>query len=283
MPQHLHITVADQRPASARLRWLTLHAPELARSARPGQYILVRCAEAGSYDPFLRRPLFLAAAEESLSQVGVLYEPSDRGLAWLSHRGAGDVLDVIGPFGRPFELDRRTRALLLVGQGQGLSSLLLLAQQAAKRGTSVTLLAGAAEETLLPPPFLLPGDVEYQSVVGRAVDFLAPPQSQASTTNRKRSGKAAPSEVPAPPSLASLITWADQVCAALPNDQLAPLRDAVRAGRLRWERGFAHVLLEGPLICGVGACGACGVELRHGTRWLCSDGPVFDLRETGKE
>ena len=39
------------------------------------------------------------------------------------------------------------------------------------------------------------------------------------------------------------------------------------------------VLLEGPIVCGVGACGVCAVELRKGMRMLCSDGPVFDLRD----
>jgi dihydroorotate dehydrogenase electron transfer subunit len=51
--------------------------------------------------------------------------------------------------------------------------------------------------------------------------------------------------------------------------------------KYRWERGFASALLEGPLVCGVGACGVCAIELRRGMRLLCSDGPVFDLRDVG--
>ena len=46
--QHL-LTIADQRAVTPRLRWLTLHAPDLARGTRAGQYLLVRCAEQGSY------------------------------------------------------------------------------------------------------------------------------------------------------------------------------------------------------------------------------------------
>src|ERR671928_619778 len=98
------LVIADQREATPRLRWLTLAAPELARSVRAGQYLLVRCAEDGSYDPLLRRPLFVAAAEPALGQIGLLYEPAERGLAWLARGRAGDELDVLGPFGHPFEL-----------------------------------------------------------------------------------------------------------------------------------------------------------------------------------
>src|SRR5919199_4381990 len=103
MAQQRLLTIADQRAATPRLHWLTLAAPELARGVRAGQYLLVRCAEAGSYDPLLRRPLFIAAAEPALGQIGLLYEPSERGLVWLSRGRSGDTLDVIGPLGHPFE------------------------------------------------------------------------------------------------------------------------------------------------------------------------------------
>ena len=64
-------------------------------------------------------------------------------------------------------------------------------------------------------------------------------------------------------------------------DDLPPLREVIRRVKYRWERGFASVLLEGPIVCGVGACGVCAVEVRRGTRMICSDGPVFDLRDVG--
>ena len=268
MAQQRQLEIADQRAATPRLRWLTLHAPEITRAVRAGQYLLVRCAEEGSYDPLLRRALFVAAAEPALGQVGLLYEPNERGLAWLARGRSGDVLDVIGPLGRPFEIDARTRTLLLIGAGVGLPALLLLARESVAKGRAVTLLAGAADIAALPPPFLLPGEVEYQSFAGLQIaDFrlqIDPTAAQSTIYN-----------------LQSAIGWADQVCAALPSDQLSALRDAIRAVKFRWERGFASVLLEGPLVCGVGACGICVVDLRRGTRMLCSDGPVFDLRDLG--
>lgn len=261
MAQQRLIQVADQRPATPRLRWLTLQSPELARGARPGQYLLVRCAEAGSYDPLLRRPLFVAAAEPALGQVGLLYEPADRGLAWLARARPGDEIDVLGPLGQPFELDGRTRSLLLIGAGAGLPALLLLAREASGRGCSVTLLAGAVHRESLPPAFLLPSAIEYQSVLGLPVANV----------------RLAPGAQPA--TLEGAIQWADQLFAALPREAVEPLRDRVRAGRLRWERGFAAALVESPLVCGAGACGVCAVELRRGTRLPCVDGPAFDLKD----
>jgi dihydroorotate dehydrogenase electron transfer subunit len=286
MAQQRLITIADQRAATPRLRWLTLDAPEIARSARAGQYLLVRCAEVGSYDPLLRRPLFIAATAPELGQVGLLFEPAERGLVWLARGRAGDTLDILGPLGRPFALAGRTRNLLLIGAGAGLGALLLLAREAAARGCAVTLLAGAAHDETLPPPFLLPGEVEYQSIVGPAIDLLDDPRETRETsqrqgdtaTKRHRERQGSP---PHPLTLSPLhpIAWADQVCAALPDQQLRLLRDAIRSVKYRWERGFASALLEGPIVCGVGACGVCAVQLHKGTRMLCSEGPVFDLRD----
>jgi dihydroorotate dehydrogenase electron transfer subunit len=265
MAQQRQLEIADQRAVTPRLRWLTLHAPDLARGVRPGQYLLVRCAEQGSYDPLLRRPLFIAAAEPALGQIGLLYEPSERGLIWLARGRAGDTLDVIGPLGHPFALDGRTRNLLLVGSGPGLAALLLLAQAGAARG-AVTLIAGADEPGRLPPPFLVPSEVEYQTTIGLQIaDFKL---------QNDRSGTQS-----AIYNLQSAISWADQICAALPLEQLLALRDSIGRVKYRWERGFASALLEGPLVCGVGACGVCAIELRRATRLLCADGPVFDLRD----
>jgi dihydroorotate dehydrogenase electron transfer subunit len=285
MAQQRQLVIADQRAVTPRLRWLTLHAPDLARGVRAGQYLLVRCAEQGSYDPLLRRPLFIAAAEPALGQIGLLYEPTERGLIWLSRGRAGDTLDVIGPLGHPFALDARTRNLLLVGSGPGLGALLLLAHAGAARG-AVTLIAGADDPERLPPPFLLPGEVEYQTIVGAATELLVGQSAQAvaetDKETRRKGNKKKQSNVSQSTSLPvslSPIAWADQIFAALPSKQLLALRDSIGRVKYRWERGFAGALLEGPLVCGVGACGVCAVELRRGTRLLCADGPVFDLRD----
>jgi dihydroorotate dehydrogenase electron transfer subunit len=292
--QH-QLIIADQRPVTSRLYWLTLHAPDLARRVRPGQYVLARCAEEGSYDPLMRRPLFVAAAEEALGQIGLLYTPDDRGLRWLARGRSGDPLDIVGPLGRAFTFDRRNRNLLLIGQGRGLAALLLLARQAAVRGCAVTFIAGAAHADDLPPSFLMPGDVEYQSLLGSAIDLLRFTEQGDVKTGRQgdretgRQGRSKSDKVssatvspPLPFSPSPLLGWADQIFVALPDDQIPLLRDAIRAARFKWQRGFAEALLEGPLVCGAGACGMCAVEMRQGVKMLCSDGPVFDMRDVGR-
>lgn len=261
MTQAHLLQVSDQRSASSQLYWLTLEAPQLARSVRPGQYLLLRCADAESHDPMLRRALYVASAEPALGQIGLIYQANDRGLRWLSRLRAGDTLDVLGPFGQGFTLDKRSRTLLLIGQGPGLAALLFYAKRASEQHCAVTLYAGAEHHELLPPPFLLPSEVEYQSAIQLAEQDL---------------------NVNSPSAISGLsesITWADQIGLALPEPQLIALRDSINKIKYRWTQGYASALLDGPIICGVGACQLCNVELRKRQRKRCSDGPVFDLRD----
>ncbi len=256
MTRHLTLAITDHRAVTPQLRWLTLAAPELSRSIRAGQYLLLRCGDAEAAAPALRRPLFLAAAQPTLGQIALLYAPDDdAGLRWLARAQPGDIVDAIGPLGRPFALDSRSRTLLLLGEGQGIAPLLPLAADVLSRGGSVTLLATAASAALLPPAFLLPEAIEYESAVGDPLALLRAGDSR------------------------GRMLWADQLCAALAAEQIAPLRDLVRAAKLRWDRRFAAMLPHSRALCGVGACGLCPIATRDGVKLACSDGPVFDLRD----
>lgn len=261
MTQAHILTVNDQRTATKGLHWLTLDTPQLARTVRPGQYLLVRCSDPESYDPMLRRPLFVAAAEAALGQIGLLYQANERGLRWLSRMRSGDQIDVLGPFGQGFTLDKRSRTLLLIGQGPGLAALLFYAKRASEQHCAVTLYAAAENSELLPPPFLLPSEVEYQSVVQLSEhDLIVGSQS-------------------AIPDLASAISWADQLGIALPEPHRIALRESINKIKYRWTNGYASALIDGEIVCGVGACQLCSIETRKRYRKRCSDGPVFDLRD----
>jgi dihydroorotate dehydrogenase electron transfer subunit len=187
-------------------------------------------------------------------------------MIWLDRQHAGTPLDLFGPLGTPFTLDTRTRTLLLIGVGEGLGGLFLLARAALRQHAAVVLLTAAPTADLLPPPFLLPAAVEYRgSDAGERsiADLLygdTPPADRATATSE-------------------LIAWADQIGATLPPALLPPLISAVRTTRLRWQRGFAQVILPGAMPCGTGACLGCLIETHNGMRTRCKDGPVFDLRD----
>lgn len=253
------LEIADHRQVTPRLRWLALHAPDLARDARPGHSLLVRCDDPADTYRLLRRPLFVAAALPEIGQVALLYEPDEPGLAWLARRSSSDSLDVIGLCGRALSFADRHCNLLLIGAGAGLAALVFAARIAPPH-TAVTLIAIADDQDSLPPPFLLPSAVEYETVV--SADLV----SAVTATLQPTTG-------------ASPLAWADAVAAALPYHLLAPLGQIIRAVRLRHPRGFAQALVASPPGCGFGACGVCAIDLRSGVRLPCIEGPWFDVRE----
>jgi dihydroorotate dehydrogenase electron transfer subunit len=244
--------IVEQQRFDALCR-LVLHAPEVARATRPGQYVLLRAAPSGSDDPFLRRAVWIAGVEPD-GRAELLFRSEERGLNWLASLANGETLDCFGPLGTPFELDGRTRNLLLLGNGPGLAALVFVARTMLARGGEVVLVTIGTGEAL--PPFLLPPEVEYHSLAL----LRHPPESDPGYD------------------LVASVRWADELRAALPYATVVELEKIVRAGRLRWQRGFAEVLLAEPFPCGTGACLACIVETREGLRTACKDGPVFDLR-----
>jgi dihydroorotate dehydrogenase electron transfer subunit len=258
-----HDPIITERHERGVLCQLSVRAPELARAARPGHYVLAHCAPPGSADPLLRRAIFLAGADPADGTIELLIDSSERGLAWLADQPVGAQLDLFGPLGTPFTLDGRTRNLLLAGAGSALPALIFLARVAVANGVAGLLLAAADSPDYLPPPFLLPPDLEYQSNAdgpAALIGLLGAPAPVATL-------------------FASPIAWADQICFALTADLVTPAADAVRAGRIRWGRGFAQAAIAGPTPCGVGTCQSCLIDTREGLRTRCKDGPVFDLRE----
>jgi dihydroorotate dehydrogenase electron transfer subunit len=256
----LSATVLANTPVMPGTYLLRLQSPELAHAGRPGQFVMVRCAEEGSHDPLLRRPLALHRLDREQGQVELLVRVAGRGTAWLAVRRPGDLLDVFGPLGHGFALDRKTRSLLLVAGGMGIAPLMAVADEGLACGCAVTLVLGARTQGELYPPALIPPAIEVHLATddgscGRAC--LAPALLEDTTLG--------------------LLAWADQVLACGPRPMLAALAPLVRAGRLRPQAGFAQVSLEATMACGVGVCLGCVVKTRRGLRRVCEEGPVFDL------
>ena len=217
---------------------------DIAAAARPGQFVMVRCAEGMP----LRRPLSLHQVDGDT--FALLYAVIGQGTAWLSGRQPGEELDVLGPLGNGFSLQPETANLLLVAGGMGIAPLTYLAQEAVGQGKAVRLLYGtpAAERCLVPDGAGEIAATEDGSVghCGLVTDLI--PQHA---------------------------DWADQAFACGP---LAMCRDMARR---REELGLAgkavQVSLEMRMGCGRGVCYSCTVKTKAGLKQVCKDGPVLDM------
>src|SRR3954453_22264831 len=95
-------TVVDIRPRGAYLA-LTLRAPWAAAGVRPGQFVAV--AVGGPHTSMvLRRCFSVYAADATAGTVEFVFAVAGKGTGWPAGLRAGDVVDVVGPLGRPFPL-----------------------------------------------------------------------------------------------------------------------------------------------------------------------------------
>ena len=227
-----------------------LEAPAIASTARPGQFVMVRCGE----ELLLRRPFSIHHVADN-NKLAILFSIVGKGTQWLAQCKVGDRVDLLGPLGNGFTLPDKTQHILLVAGGMGIAPLRFLADKAIKEGHEVTLFLGAQTSNHLCPESLLP------SGVGLAI-----------TTEDGSAGE----KGMITDSFRGLVSLAatDQIfaCGPLPMykamAQMPELKDKL-----------VQVSLEVVMGCGVGVCYGCTVKTRQGLRQVCQDGPVFNLHD----
>jgi dihydroorotate dehydrogenase electron transfer subunit len=262
-------------------QWLqSFHAPELATGSRAGQFVHVRTGDLSGL--VLRRPFSINTADPVSGTITIHFRTIGRGTEWFTHLRAGDAVDMLGPLGRPFEVDPRSRHLLLVAGGLGMAGVRMLADEAIRDGRQITMLFGAASARDVYPSSLLPDEVEYviatdDGSVGHHgfVTALVPAYE----------------------------AWADQAFACGPAPMLAALarlaagrRERLGVAKLGRKRGggkadplgspaarrkaFLQVSMEQNMGCAVGACLGCVIMGVNGQpQRVCREGPVFAAEE----
>jgi dihydroorotate dehydrogenase electron transfer subunit len=266
-------------------QWIqSFHAPELATGSRAGQFVHVRTGDWSGL--LLRRPFSINTADAASGTVTIHFRTVGRGTEWLTRIRPGERLDMLGPLGRPFEVDARSRHLLLIAGGLGIAGVRMLADEAIRDGRQVVLLFGAATARDVYPSNLLPDEVEY--VVA--------------TDDGSLGHRGFVTEL-----LAAYEAWADQAFACGPTPMLAALarlavgrRDRLGVATLGRKRGggkpdvvgspaarrkaFLQVALEQNMGCAVGACLGCVVMGSNGQpQRVCREGPVFASDEIAWE
>ncbi len=239
-------------PVTARLEVLPgvwqvhAQAPEVARAAQPGQFVMALRRDA--YDPYLRAavPLHKIGAEHVAL---LLEEPNEVGLAVPA---LDATLDLLGPFGHGFALDRGVEHLLLVAQEMGIAPLLALAERALAQNIKVTLFAQATRQERLYPADLLPVEIEYRTFLGDGEDWVDS-------------------------ALREALPWADGLCVAASPAFYRRLGALIMSDPVQRRAGLVQVWWPERIGCGMGLCLTCVTPTRHGPRRTCTDGPVFDL------
>jgi dihydroorotate dehydrogenase electron transfer subunit len=141
VPVQIRGTVLTLRRVDA-YHALTLVAPAIATKFRPGQFITI--AVGGPETSMLGRRAFAVhdVRPDHGGTVEIVFEARGPGTRWLASLRARDVLDTVGPLGRPFPIPRDPSSCLLIGVGYGSAPLFGLAARLRERGCSIDYLLG---------------------------------------------------------------------------------------------------------------------------------------------
>jgi dihydroorotate dehydrogenase electron transfer subunit len=114
--RQVHATIIQHQEIQRRHFRMRVLAPEVARSAKAGQFVHVLPRQAAnSFDPLLRRAFSIAAIEAD--HFDIVYRVEGRGTLLLSQQAIGAPIDMLGPLGVPFA--RPPARSILVGGGVG--------------------------------------------------------------------------------------------------------------------------------------------------------------------
>ncbi|MDP2942859.1 MAG: dihydroorotate dehydrogenase electron transfer subunit [Candidatus Omnitrophota bacterium] len=234
---------------------MKIEAPSVAREAKPGQFLTVRCGDATS--PLLRRPFGFHRINNSGFQV--LYEVVGKGTRLLSELKPGNKVDVLGPLGNGFTVPDKTKNIVIVAGGIGVAPLVALAESLVKKKHKrIYAIIGAKNKKSL----LCEKDFKVLGI-----------ETLVATDDGSCGRKCFATQI-----LEDLFSakgsFSPVIFACGPEEMLKKVAAIARERKVK-----SYASLEENIACGVGACLGCAIETRSGYKLACEDGPVFDLNE----
>jgi dihydroorotate dehydrogenase electron transfer subunit len=256
-PKEIKGKIVDHRRITPEYYALKIQAPEIARTARPGQFIMVRLDDL--HDPLLRRPFSFSRILPPRMRPGgglpeggfeICYQVVGRGTARMTRLRAGERVDVLGPLGKGFWREEGRERLILIGGGIGIAPLLPWAEElkgkrgraksGAKKSRIEILLGGKNADRLLGIREIKKMGLEPQ--VATEDGSIGLPGTATDLLERE---------------LLSQDHEATILYACGPLAMLARVAQIAEQFDVP-----CQVLLESRMACGVGACLGCAVKIR---------------------
>ncbi|WLR43599.1 dihydroorotate dehydrogenase electron transfer subunit [Bacillus carboniphilus] len=231
---------------------LTLKGTLVEQIERPGQFIHIKVDS--SSDLLLRRPISISSFDKQEGWMKLIYRAQGEGTKRLSQKHVGDKVDVLGPLGNGFEIEKVEdhETVMIVGGGIGVPPLYELSRQFKMQNKKVTHVLG------------------FQS---RDVSFYQEEFSQlgltfVTTVDGTEGTKGFVTDV-----MRKNIKDSDVIFTCGPTPMLHAIEET-------FSNHKRFISLEERMGCGIGTCLACVCKVNSDSsdtayKKVCSDGPVF--------
>jgi ferredoxin--NADP+ reductase len=248
--------IVEARGVGLNIKQFVIEAPRIARKQQPGQFVILRLHNKGE-----RIPLTIKSSDPEAGTVTIVVQGIGKTTSMLNCLETGDsILDIVGPLGRPSEIENYGTAVILAGS-VGTAMALPTSHALKAVGNHVVFIEGARSKEMVVfedevrsasnETYVMTDDGTYgeQGLVTKKLDELL-------AAGRK----------------------IDFVLAVGP----VPMMRAV--ARMTAPRGIkTMVSLNSIMVDGTGMCGGCRVLLGNQAKFACVDGPEFDASQVNFE
>ena len=229
---------------------MVVDAPLVAHKCKPGQFVIVRTDEFSE-----RVPLTIADFNREAGTITLIIQAIGNSTHHLCEAlGVGDdILDVVGPLGRPSEMEK-FGTVVVVGGGIGVAPVYPIARAYHELGNKVISIMGARSKDILifedrmravSDEVLIATDDGSYGIKG----FVTTALQQLVDRGEK----------------------IDQVTAIGPGIMMRSVAEATRPLGIK-----TIVSLNPVMVDGTGMCGGCRVQVGDEMKFACVDGPEFD-------
>ena len=229
---------------------VSIEAPLIAKSAKPGQFAIFRLDEYGE-----RFPLTIADYDPEVGTVSFNFQPAGKSTQMFSLMEPGDyIADIVGPLGRPAEIDPNAKRVCVVGGGTGCAINSPVAKELKRLGIGVDMICGFRSKDI----------VIMEDEFRAACDHLY------LTTDDGSYGEHGFVTVKLQQLLESGRQY-DEVLA------IGPIPMMKFVSKTTEPFGVKTIVSLNPIMVdGTGMCGGCRVTVGGETKFACVDGPDFD-------
>jgi len=229
---------------------MVIEAPQVARKAQAGQFVIIRIDEHGE-----RIPLTIADYDREAGTITLIFQEVGKTTRQLGTMEPGDALaTVAGPLGHPSEIENYG-TVVCIGGGVGIAPIYPIARALKKAGNHVISIIGARNKDLL----------FWEDKMRAVSDELIV------CTDDGSYGRKALVTEPLKELLEERLDEIARVWAIGPAIMMKFVSLTTQPYNVP-----TIVSLNTIMIDGTGMCGGCRVLLEEGARFVCVDGPEFD-------
>ncbi len=243
--------ITKKKIIGQKIKSFYVEAPEIAKNAKAGQFVMLRIDETGE-----RIPLTVADTDIEKGLVQIIFQEMGKTTVKLGEMNEGDYIkDFVGPLGHPTEIEKYGIVVAVAG-GVGTAEVLPVIRALREAGNKIITVVGARCEDLI----ILKCELDEVS----DELFFATDDGSLGT-------KGLVTDV-----LKDIIAKEkiDVVYAIGPVPMMKAVANLTKPQNIK-----TLVSLNPIMVDGTGMCGACRVTVDGKTKFACVEGPEFDAHK----